>query len=153
MERIETLSKDLGKVAVSCPIFAMQLLVSVLGMGVSVAQLLRGMDPAVYLPITTSIIGYWLPAPRRPPAEEAALAEIAESVASVVGPRRSRQGSPRHGSPHHGSPRPGSPMQGSPRHSSHELHSDHATYHPAEPTYPPAARPADELARTNNYVA
>lgn len=83
MERIE----KLGKAAVSCPIFGMQVLVSVVGMGVSVTQLLRGMDPAVYLPITTSIIGYWLPAPKRPPAPLAELAE--ESMASVTGPPRS----------------------------------------------------------------
>lgn len=51
---------------VSCPIFAMQILVSVVGMVTSVGMLWLGRDPAVYLPITTSIIGYWLPAPKKP---------------------------------------------------------------------------------------
>lgn len=161
MERIETLSRGLGKVAVSCPIFTMQILVSVLGMGVSVAQLLRGMDAAVYLPITTSIIGYWLPAPKRPPAEEAALAGIAESVASVVGPRRSRQGSPLQGSPRLGSPRLSSPRLSSPRDGSHEVHSDRVVLanhgyrsgEPLPPGIPVCGKCLPGTNNSNNFVA
>lgn len=51
-----------------CPLFTMQLLVSVFGMALSAGMLAAGRDPAVYLPVLTSIIGYWLPAPKRPPA-------------------------------------------------------------------------------------
>lgn len=65
----------------SCPLFSMQLLVSVTGMGLSVVMLAMGRDPAVYLPVLTSIVGYWLPAPRRPAAEPAP--EDRASVASV----------------------------------------------------------------------
>lgn len=50
-----------------CPVFVMQLAVSVVGMGLSVARLIMGGEAAVYLPVVTSIVGYWLPAPRRPP--------------------------------------------------------------------------------------
>lgn len=53
----------------NCPIFTMQLAVSVVGMGLSVTMLATGKDPAVYLPIVTSIIGYWLPAPKKPVVE------------------------------------------------------------------------------------
>lgn len=32
----------------------------------SIAMLVTGHDPGVYLPIVTSIVGYWLPAPSLP---------------------------------------------------------------------------------------
>ncbi len=50
----------------TCPLFSMQLVVSVAGLGLSVGMLVAGRDPAVYLPVLTSIVGYWLPAPSRP---------------------------------------------------------------------------------------
>lgn len=56
----------------------MQLFVSIVGMVTSVGMVWMGRDPAIYLPITTSIIGYWLPAPKKPEAQEAVA-----SVASV----------------------------------------------------------------------
>lgn len=49
-------------------LFGMQLLVSVVGLVVSTGMLFMGRDAAVYLPILTSIIGYWLPAPKQPAA-------------------------------------------------------------------------------------
>ncbi len=47
------------------PVFKVQLGISVLGLVLSTAMLAAGRDPAIYLPVLTSIIGYWLPAPRR----------------------------------------------------------------------------------------
>lgn len=74
-------SRVLGRVVSDCPLFTMQLTVSAVGMALSATMLAMGRDPAVYLPVLTSIIGYWLPAPKRPP-EPFPLAP-AESVASV----------------------------------------------------------------------
>lgn len=48
-------------------IFAIQVALSAVGMGIGAGMLWAGRDPAVYLPIVTSIIGYWLPAPTPPP--------------------------------------------------------------------------------------
>lgn len=50
--------------------FAVQVAVSAAGMVVGAGMLAAGGDPAVYLPVVTSIVGYWLPAPRAPPAPE-----------------------------------------------------------------------------------
>lgn len=47
----------------SATLFRVQLGVSIAGMAVCIAMLARGKDPAVYLPVVTSIVGYWLPAP------------------------------------------------------------------------------------------
>lgn len=49
----------------SDPVFCVQLAVSVLGLALSTGMLIAGRDAAVYLPVLTSIVGYWLPAPRR----------------------------------------------------------------------------------------
>lgn len=69
----------------NCPLFAMQLLVSAVGMGLSVVMLAMGRDPAVYLPVVTSIVGYWLPAPKRPdPPASAWLLQPEESNGSVA---------------------------------------------------------------------
>ena len=47
-----------------CPVFAMQIIASVAGLGLGVSMLASGRgDPAVYLPIVAGIVGYWLPAP------------------------------------------------------------------------------------------
>lgn len=46
-------------------VFRVQLGISVLGLVLSTVMLAAGRDPAIYLPVLTSIIGYWLPAPRR----------------------------------------------------------------------------------------
>lgn len=54
------------KLPATCPVFAVQLAVSAVGMALSVGMLFLGRDPAVYLPVVTSIVGYWLPAPKRP---------------------------------------------------------------------------------------
>ena len=71
----------------SCPLFAMQLVVSLAGLGLGTAMLFMGKDPAVYLPVVTSIVGYWLPAPKRPdttppppPPPAISMADSAESV-------------------------------------------------------------------------
>lgn len=64
------------------PVFAIQLVVSVVGLGLSVAMLLTGRETAAYLPVVTSIIGYWLPAPGKKPR---AAETDDESVASVMG--------------------------------------------------------------------
>lgn len=53
-------------IMLKCPIFTMQLAVSLAGMGLSAGMLFAGRDPAIYLPVITSIIGYWLPAPKKP---------------------------------------------------------------------------------------
>lgn len=86
-------------VAAACPTFGMQLLVSVVGLGVSGGMLLMGRDPAIYLPVVTSIIGYWLPAPTRPrgdaaPAASADVEEVRppESVGSACGEARGGDG-------------------------------------------------------------
>lgn len=68
----------------SSALFGMQLLVSGVGMVLSAGMLLMGRDPAIYLPIVTSIIGYWLPAPRAPPPPSVAD-EAHSSVASMNG--------------------------------------------------------------------
>lgn len=49
-----------------CPLFAMQVAVSTACLAFGLAMLAVGRDPAVYLPIVTSVVWYWLPAPRRP---------------------------------------------------------------------------------------
>ena len=67
------------RIAGECPVFAVQCAASCVGLALSAAMLIAGRDPAVYLPVMTSIIGYWLPAPRKP-----ARQDPAESVASVA---------------------------------------------------------------------
>lgn len=66
----------------SCPLFAMQVLVSAAGLALTTGMLATGRDPAVYLPVLTSIVAYWLPAPKRP-FEQAPLTRQ-ESVASIA---------------------------------------------------------------------
>lgn len=63
--------------------FGMQVAVSAAGMALGTGMLLTGRgDPAVYLPIVTSIIGYWLPAPR-PESVVAPASEAHSSIGSV----------------------------------------------------------------------
>lgn len=50
--------------------FAAQVAVSATGLAVGVGMLVAGKEPAVYLPMVASIVGYWLPAPRVPTASE-----------------------------------------------------------------------------------
>lgn len=45
--------------------YTVQLVVSMSGLALSAVMLLSGSDPAIYVPVAASIIGYWLPAPRR----------------------------------------------------------------------------------------
>ena len=54
------------------PVYTVQVAVSAVGLGITAAMLAAGRDPAVYLPVLTSIVAYWLPAPRRAPPEAAA---------------------------------------------------------------------------------
>lgn len=61
------MASQLATDVMACPLFAMQLVVSLAGLGLGTAMLFMGKDPAVYLPVVTSIVGYWLPAPKRPP--------------------------------------------------------------------------------------
>lgn len=63
-------------------VFRMQLLVSGAGMLLGVGMLFMGRDPAVYLPLVTSIIGYWLPAPQHP-GDERPAPSSAQSVNKV----------------------------------------------------------------------
>lgn len=56
-----------GPGGLTCPVFTIQLVVSMTGLVLSTGMLMAGRDPAVYLPVLTSIIGYWLPAPQRLP--------------------------------------------------------------------------------------
>jgi hypothetical protein len=46
-------------------VFKVQLCVSALALVLSTGMLIAGKDAAAYLPIITSIVGYWLPAPSR----------------------------------------------------------------------------------------
>lgn len=68
----------------ACPLFAMQLLVSLTGLGLGTAMLFMGKDPAVYLPVITSIVGYWLPAPKRPPPQIQPVVSRQDSAQSVT---------------------------------------------------------------------
>lgn len=67
--------------------FGMQVAVSAAGMALGVGMLASGRgDAAVYLPIVTSIIGYWLPAPRPSSSagpQDATAREQQSSVGSV----------------------------------------------------------------------
>lgn len=66
----------------------MQLLVSGAGLALSVGMLASGRGEAsVYLPLLTSIIGYWLPAPRR--AAPAVAAASAPAPAPAPAPAAS----------------------------------------------------------------
>lgn len=81
----KTVEMLVGRVPVgklmSVSTYGMQLFVSIVGMVTSVGLVWMGRDPAVYLPIATSIIGYWLPAPKKPDPPQAV-----ESVESVTSP-------------------------------------------------------------------
>lgn len=65
-----------------CPLFTMQLIVSLVAMFVSVLMLLVTRETEVYLPVLTSIMGYWLPAPRRPAAQVPSEAHADEEIVS-----------------------------------------------------------------------
>lgn len=70
----------------NCPLYTMQVLVSVCGMGLCGSMLAVGRDPAVYLPVVSAIVAYWLPAPSRPPkvgtpAQYAGAADAARDYA------------------------------------------------------------------------
>lgn len=62
--------------------FAVQVALTATVVALSVVQLARGEPAQVWLPVLTSLTGYWLPAPRRtapapplaPPPQEAAAA-------------------------------------------------------------------------------
>jgi hypothetical protein len=67
-------------------LFRVQLVVSGVGMALGVGMLIAGRDAAVYLPLVTSIIGYWLPAPQHPgddppPAAQASAASVGNVAA------------------------------------------------------------------------
>ena len=47
--------------------YAVQVVLSGMGMALGVGMLALGRDPAVFLPLVSSIIAYWLPAPRPAP--------------------------------------------------------------------------------------
>lgn len=53
------------------PVFTVQVLISATGMALCATMLAIGRDAAVYLPVVTSIVAYWLPAPTRPGAAPA----------------------------------------------------------------------------------
>lgn len=55
-------------------IFTVQLAVSGVMMGFSITQIVLGKETNIYLPLLTSIVGYWLPAPRSKSSER----EVAE---------------------------------------------------------------------------
>lgn len=69
-------------------VFCAQLGVSAVGLAVSAGMLAAGRDPAVYLPVLTSIVGYWLPAPRAPrpaavaPEEQSTMNAAPRSIIS-----------------------------------------------------------------------
>lgn len=59
-------------------LFFVQTAMSVLGMAVCMMMLVRGADPATYLPVASGIVGYWMPCPRMPaPAVVADEASVA----------------------------------------------------------------------------
>lgn len=66
-------------------VFGMQVLASATGLLVGAGMLLTGREPAVYLPIVTSIIGYWLPAPTPPPPRPEPASTAVSCVASTPG--------------------------------------------------------------------
>ncbi len=45
-------------------LFLTQVAFSALAMGFSIAMLLRGEDPSIYLPVLTGTLGYWTPNPQ-----------------------------------------------------------------------------------------
>jgi hypothetical protein len=63
-------------------VFRVQLAVSAVGLVLSAGMLIAGRDPAVYLPVVTSIVGYWLPAPSK--AQQGAGAVPTEGCASTA---------------------------------------------------------------------
>lgn len=54
-------------------VFAAQAALSFMSLAMCAGMLALGRDPAVYLPVATSIVAYWLPAPRPPPAAQPAV--------------------------------------------------------------------------------
>lgn len=69
-------------------VYAVQLLFSGVGLALGAGMLAAGRDPAVFLPLVTSIIAYWLPAPRAAPLWTLAggVTEAASSVRSAAVP-------------------------------------------------------------------
>lgn len=65
-------------------VFRMQVGVSLVGLAVCAGMLAAGRDPAIYLPVLTSIVGYWLPSPSRTPSPP----PPAPSTASVAAVRK-----------------------------------------------------------------
>lgn len=67
-------------------LFKVQLAMSCAGLALCAGMLATGRDPALYLPVVTSIVGYWMPAPRRadaPPPPPTPVPSAASSIASV----------------------------------------------------------------------
>jgi hypothetical protein len=56
-------------------VFKVQLGVSAFVLVLSTGMLIAGRDAAAYLPIITSIVGYWLPAPSRQPQQQSVQSE------------------------------------------------------------------------------
>lgn len=63
-------------------LYSVQLGVSAAALALSAGMLLAGGDAAVYLPVVTSIAGYWMPAPVPPPPEPEPLSTAASCEAS-----------------------------------------------------------------------
>lgn len=67
----------------------MQVGVSVTALALAVGMLAAGRDTAAYLPVVTSIAGYWLPAPRRPDTSPSSPGVDGGAGAGVQPTRRS----------------------------------------------------------------
>ena len=69
-------------------VFKVQLGLSAVVLALSAGMLIAGKDAAAYLPVITSIVGYWLPAPfQRRRANESVLSD----ASSIVGGGRSQR--------------------------------------------------------------
>lgn len=69
-------------------LFLSQVFFSLVGVGFSIAMLVRGEDASIYLPIMTTIIGVWTPNPlsmKQPNSQDIAIA-AADAVRSRLAP-------------------------------------------------------------------
>lgn len=71
-----------GNTAERWATFVVQAGVSFAGLALCGGMLAAGQDPAVYLPVATALVAYWLPAPR-PPAPAHPAVSSQESVGCV----------------------------------------------------------------------
>lgn len=82
-------------------VFITQIMFSTVALAFSIGMLVRGEDPAMYLPVLTATLGYWTPNPRTHQGQQAAIdsamasalqratdhrATVQEQIASVQHP-------------------------------------------------------------------